>query len=285
MADTWNLPFSSTTLDPERLHTDPRGLEAAARDARYAFLCAAARRATQPEQLPIVAVAHHADDQAETMLLRLVQGSGLRGLGAMRPVVEIFADSPSRPVRLVRPLLDARRADIQAYAEYHGLPWREDRSNLDRTHLRNHLRHVLLPALCALNPQVVAGLTHTAALLADDAARLAALDRQLLAELAPEQPTAERVVIALARWPTLGASERRGALRAALDSLGADLRAVGFEHIEELLARLAVPVCSGGPHPLAGGVSWSTAGATAAKPARLSLHCSDRPPLRPPRPG
>jgi tRNA(Ile)-lysidine synthase len=275
VARTWHLPFFDTVLDPAPLRTDPHGLEAAARAARYAFLAATARRVTPPTRIPIVAVAHHADDQAETVLLRLVQGTGLRGLGAMRPAVEPDADPSARPVRLVRPLLELRRADLLAYAAANDLAWREDPSNLDHGHLRNHIRHVLLPALRTVNPQVVAGLTRTANLLADDAARLAALDRQLLAELTGQplaDAPAERVVIDLARWPTLGVSERRGVLRAGLDCLHTDLRDIGFAHIEALLEHLAGPVPNSGPHPLAAGLCWSTTGATAAGHARLSLH-------------
>lgn len=275
VAHTWRLPFFDTILDPDQLRTDPRGLEAAARAARYAFLTAIARRVTPPAQTPIVAVAHHADDQAETVLLRLVQGAGLRGLGAMRPVTELATADAARPLRLVRPLLELRRADLLAHATANGLLWREDPSNLDHGHLRNHIRHELLPALRAVNPRVAAGLARTATLLADDAARLTALDRQLLAELTANSPAdarAERVVIDLARWPTLGMSERRGVLRAGLDCLCTDLRDLGFAHVEAVLEYLAGPVPSSGPHPLAAGLCWSTTGATAAGHARLSLH-------------
>jgi tRNA(Ile)-lysidine synthase len=130
-------------------------LQAAARRVRYRFLLAAARRAGAKA----VATAHHADDLAETVLMRLLAGAGSAGLAAMaRP----------RP-GLLRPLLDHPKADLVAYAEARGLTWREDGSNQDSKYARNRLRSEVLPALTAVNPNLVATLGREARVLADEA--------------------------------------------------------------------------------------------------------------------
>ena len=117
-----------------------QSIEEAARDLRYDVF---ARRA-QAEDLPYVAVAHQRSDQAETVLLHLLRGAGPEGMAGM-PVQRLL--TPQSTVQLVRPLLDERRADIEAYARAEGLSWREDESNQHLAHRRNVLRKVVLPLL------------------------------------------------------------------------------------------------------------------------------------------
>jgi len=126
---------------------DPAGLEAAARAARRAALAQV--------DCDWLVSAHHQDDQAETVLFRLLRGTGLRGAAAMAPI------EPGRPGRL-RPLLAVRRADIVACAEAHGLSWVEDESNADVRHARNFLRHRIFPALETTFPGAVPALTRAA---------------------------------------------------------------------------------------------------------------------------
>jgi tRNA(Ile)-lysidine synthase len=116
------------------------GLEAAARAARYA---AYARR---PE--PVVALAHHLDDQAETVLLQLLRGTGLKGVAAM-PASRRLAGSN---VTICRPLLAIARSAIREYAESAGLEWVEDESNASSVHDRNYLRGEIAPLLDARFP-------------------------------------------------------------------------------------------------------------------------------------
>ncbi|MDO8413278.1 MAG: tRNA lysidine(34) synthetase TilS [Gallionellaceae bacterium] len=108
------------------------GIEAAARQLRHAAL---ARQA-----LDFVALAHHADDQAETLLLQLLRGAGVRGVSAM-PLIKYRTGAPA----LVRPLLDVQRAVLIDYAQQHALQWVEDESNADDAYPRNFLRHRVLP--------------------------------------------------------------------------------------------------------------------------------------------
>jgi tRNA(Ile)-lysidine synthase len=108
--------------------------EAEARDLRYDFL----ERARAELEADWVATAHHADDQAETVMFRLLRGSGLTGLAGIRP---------RRARRVVRPLLPFWRAEVEEYARAHGLPYLDDPSNLDLRIERNRLRHVVIPGL------------------------------------------------------------------------------------------------------------------------------------------
>ncbi|NLY01866.1 MAG: tRNA lysidine(34) synthetase TilS [Rhodopirellula sp.] len=122
------------------------GLEAAARAARYRFLQEAAARVGAR----YVATAHTADDQAETILHRVLRGTGIAGLSGMARV------RPLGPASLIRPLLGFRREELAAYLERLGQPYRVDPSNRDLQFTRNRIRHELLPQLAKdFNPTVV----------------------------------------------------------------------------------------------------------------------------------
>lgn len=110
------------------------GIEAAARKLRHAALA--------QQQVDFVALAHHLDDQAETLLLQLLRGAGVRGASAM-PAIKHRANVPT----LLRPLLNVPRSILLEYAQQHALQWVEDESNADDTYPRNFLRHRILPLL------------------------------------------------------------------------------------------------------------------------------------------
>lgn len=134
-------------------------VEAAARRARYAFL----ERAASELGAGVVATGHTADDQAETLMLRLMRGAGLQGLSAIRP----------RNRNVIRPLLDVRRTEVERYLRESGETWREDASNADRAIARNRVRHEVMPALKQAGGEaVVDALARTAALIQDDAEEL-----------------------------------------------------------------------------------------------------------------
>ncbi len=152
-------------------------LEARARDARYTALEAARAELAATAVL----VAHTADDQAETVLLNLLRGSGASGLAGM----------PSRRGHLVRPLLGARRADVHAVVAARGISPVIDASNQDRVHRRNWVRLDALPALCqGAQRDLVPVLNRQAAVLRAEADLLDELADTLLAEAGGEEPSA-----------------------------------------------------------------------------------------------
>ena len=146
------LHLGSGTVVPGK-----KGLEAAARDARYAFL-----RSLKGT----IATAHTADDNAETMLLHLIRGSGLRGLGGVTPKSD----------RLIRPMLDVTRAQVEQFLEENYIRHITDSSNDTDAFLRNRLRHHVMPLLRRENPSIAVGLSAAAQRIREDA--------QLLDELA-----------------------------------------------------------------------------------------------------
>ena len=143
-------------LGSGRIVPGKKGLEAAARDARYAFL----------RSLPgKVATAHTADDNAETVLMRLIRGTGLKGLGAIAPVSG----------NVIRPMLTVTRDDVEAFLEEYALPHVEDSSNAEDDFLRNRIRHGILPLMRAENPRIGENLSAMALLLRQDEACLQAM--------------------------------------------------------------------------------------------------------------
>lgn len=129
-----------------------------ARRARMGFF----REAMRASGAEALALAHHRDDQAETLLLHLLRGAGLNGLGGMQ------ADAVVDGLRIVRPLLGYSRQELQEMLKTAGLTWREDGSNADRRYLRNALRLDVLPALESLIPGAAERLATTAGLLRAD---------------------------------------------------------------------------------------------------------------------
>ena len=133
-----------------------KGLEAAARDARYRFL----------RSLPgKVATAHTADDNAETVLMRLLRGTGLKGLGAIAPVSG----------NVIRPMLSVTRREVEAFLEEYALAHIEDSSNGEDTFLRNRIRHRIMPLLYEENPRIGENLSSMALNLRLDEACLSRL--------------------------------------------------------------------------------------------------------------
>ena len=139
------------------------------RDIRYAFF----ERLRQKTASQHIVVAHNQDDQAETLLLRLLRGAGLSGLTSMR----------AKNGSLIRPLIETSRADILSYLEARGIAYREDASNTDPSFFRNRIRHTLIPLLeTSFQPQIRKLLAETAELLADDYALLERIPSDTLAK-------------------------------------------------------------------------------------------------------
>jgi tRNA(Ile)-lysidine synthase len=183
LAARYGLEITCDRRDVRALMRQARlsSIQAAARQARYDFLAQVADSlaeargdaAGRGDDTVLVATGHTANDQAETVLLHLLRGSGLAGLAGM----------PPRRGRLVRPLLAVEREAVEAYCTALGLAPRQDPSNSSRAYTRNRLRHDLLPTLRRYNPRAGAALARAAASLAEDLAYLEGEAARLLPSL------------------------------------------------------------------------------------------------------
>lgn len=176
---TWaNMRSLACTCISVQVDTQAASLEAAARSARHAAFAAT----LSPGEA--ILCAHHRDDQAETVLLRLLRGSGLKGLAAMVPARPLGAGM------LLRPLLGISRAELELYAQENELPWVEDESNQHERFDRNWLRHSLIPQLATRWPAAKEQLALTAARLHQEQTLL---ETYLAADLACGSPRKERL--------------------------------------------------------------------------------------------
>ncbi|NLE76034.1 MAG: tRNA lysidine(34) synthetase TilS [Chloroflexi bacterium] len=241
----WGLPVTVEQLDVAAWAKQERlSLEEAAREARYAFLGGLAASLGGA----VVAVAHNADDQAETVLMHWLRGAGLAGLRGMRPDAEMPGcrrpgawarrwPTPG-PLRLVRPLLGVPRAAVEAYCRAWDLQPRLDRTNLERDYHRNRLRHELLPCLEGYNPRLREALCRSAAVFADDYAYLQGQALAVWPDVVRGEGS-EEVAFHLSRWRALPPSLQRETLRLAIQRLQGDLRHFHWAHIQRAVEALA----------------------------------------------
>ena len=187
-------------------------IEDAARDLRYEFL----ENSADTAGAEVIATAHTADDNAETILMHLTRGSGLSGLSGI----------PPRRGRVIRPILDETHEQALAYLSAHGLPHIEDETNASDQHFRNRIRHHVVPLLQKENPGFALTLTRTASLLRKDEAFLAGLAQDFINEhcrgnalpadalTALPSPVAQRVIRKMA-GSSLSAVHTQAVLRTA----------------------------------------------------------------------
>jgi tRNA(Ile)-lysidine synthetase-like protein len=249
LADCWGLPCTVGLADVATLAREAgQSLEEAARQARYRFLAEVA----EAGGAATLAVGHNADDQAETVLMHFLRGSGVAGLRGMLPRTPLddyrlfqagdgdaddlpLLSDPRVPVsprlHLVRPLLAISRADIEAYCAEYRLAPRTDRSNEDTTFFRNRLRHELLPLLETYNPGIRHVLAHTAEVLAGDHEVLSReIEESWKSLVSVENP--EEVRFSLPVWRGLPLGLQRATLREAIHRLRRSVRNINWEHVE-----------------------------------------------------
>lgn len=197
-------------------------LEEAGRKARYRFFQETADRHGYGR----VALAHHADDNAETLLLNLLRGSGRLGLGGIAPM---------REGRYIRPLIRATRADIEDYLRRRGLPALRDPTNADSSFLRNRIRHQLIPLLERdFQPETRVVLRRTAEILREEEDWIESLLQTLLKRVVVAYQTG-RLTLGADALRELPLAAQRRVVRAALRLIQKDLQRIGFAHIEQIL--------------------------------------------------
>ncbi|MCG0277687.1 MAG: tRNA lysidine(34) synthetase TilS [Thermanaeromonas sp.] len=222
LAEGWGLPVTVEARDVRAFQQEHKlSLEEAAREVRYRFLREVARAVGAAK----IAVGHQANDQAETLLLNLLRGSGLTGLKAMVPYRE----------GIIRPLLFITREEIEEFCQERGLVPCRDLSNLDKSYRRNKIRHELIPWLAKeFNPAIIRVLARTATLLAEEEAFLEELAREGLTRVIKEQGRGYLKIDGGGLLGLPAALERR-VLRAAVARLGGGME---FQHVEQLRAIL-----------------------------------------------
>ena len=221
LAERLGLPFVADREDVAvRARTQHRSLEDAARTARHDFF----ERVRTASRADLVALGHTRDDQAETVLLRLTRGAGLRGLGGMHP----------RNGCIVRPLLSCRRHELRAWLAERSEPFVEDESNQDVSIPRNRVRAELLPLLeSRFNPGIVDVLADQAEISRDTWAWVSALESELEARSVRRSTAADGALvfeIAVAELADTPLALRRALLWRLMSEVAAP-RLVAFDHV------------------------------------------------------
>lgn len=163
-AAQWNLKVHVISFDTASYaKAHDMSIEMAARELRYAWFA----RLCLQHGYSYVAVAHHADDNAETMLLNMTRGTGIKGMTGMKNVSELPCPEVSVPARLARPMLGFTRKQIEGYVLKHKVPFRNDSSNFSVDYRRNRIRHEIFPVMKKLNPSFVSTLNREMAYLED----------------------------------------------------------------------------------------------------------------------
>ncbi len=200
-------------------------LEEEARDARYAFLQAVRKR----HRARKIAVGHNLDDQAETVLMRLLHGSSTTGLAGI---------PPHRSGTVIRPLLETKRTEITAYAEARALRYVTDSSNLQAKYLRNRIRLELVPALRAYQPRLIEHLGRLASVLREENDYLEA-SAEAWAEGETQRNPDGDILVPISAFLRCPEPIRRRVTRRLLIQVKKTHRRIGYSHIEsvEALAR------------------------------------------------
>jgi tRNA(Ile)-lysidine synthase len=231
LAGEYGFIFEVAAVDVREVSKRRRlSLEEAGRVTRYAWLdTVAAKYGTS-----LVALGHHADDQAETFLLRLLRGSGTTGLGGMKPL---------SAEKYVRPLLRLTRSEIISYLEKKGLRYRNDSSNDDINFLRNRIRHECIPYLRSYNPALTERINMTAEVLAADEAVLEAVTEQAFAQYSGSDGSGPLLRLQGVRTELPGVRMRL--YRRAILAVKRDLARITSSHLKQI-DRLVFSSCPSG---------------------------------------
>ncbi|RXH55358.1 tRNA lysidine(34) synthetase TilS [Granulicella sibirica] len=235
-----NIPLQTHhTSVPAHVEQTGETIEEAARTLRYEIF----HKLLAEGHADVLLTAHTLDDQAETVLMKLLRGAWTEGLSAIHPVLTLPKG------KILRPLLDTSRAQIVALLTETAQPWREDSSNASPAHTRNRLRHDILPILRAENPSLDRTLANLAELAREEETRWQTeLSRLLPQILLPGKPVrgggrsvgtapgSAAVAIELDRLRALDAPTRRRVLRAAARSLGPNGPRLSFDETARLLS-------------------------------------------------
>jgi tRNA(Ile)-lysidine synthase len=255
LCERMRVPLTVFQVDTAARLNGPRpglqieGMENAARELRYAAL----RTLMENDQADVIATAHTLDDQAETVVMKLLRGAWTEGLGGISPVVETRKVVEARVLesgpgvgRVVRPLLGVRRVEVEAFLKGRGQDWREDSSNRDLGLTRNRVRHELMPLLRGFNPGVDEALANLAVIARDEEAHWEAEVARILPQVVlPGKPVRgggravstavgeAECAVEIERLKAMDAATRRRVVRGMVRGIGSRL---SFEETAKILA-------------------------------------------------
>lgn len=220
LASRLGIELVSESVDVSAIARNKKlGIEEAARMVRLRFL----RETAIDLKSDKIAVGHTANDLAETILFNLIRGSGLTGIGGIKPVSLPF----------IRPLIDVTRDEIVSYANQKGIAWRYDRSNADTRFTRNLIRHQIIPVLEGLNPRFVIAMSRTAEIVRDQNQALHDLVDPLLQDAIIEE-SKHSICLNRNYLKSCSPGVLRALLRQALEKVRGNLQAISKENIDDL---------------------------------------------------
>jgi tRNA(Ile)-lysidine synthase len=247
IAQSWGLRHTVKHVDVPALAKKYRlSTEDTARRVRYTFLASLAE-----ELNATVTVAHTADDQAETVLMSILRGSGLAGLAGMQPLSNVPRSAPgdthgdgvtptSLSVRVFRPMLSIWREEVIEYCAEHGLQARTDSTNLEPAYMRNRVRLDLLPVMQArYSPAIKQHLYNLAEIVSADESLLESLIGEAWESVASYDPTHKSVRVDMARFAGLHRAMQGRIARRAIEMTAGTLDGITFQHVTATVRTLA----------------------------------------------
>ena len=237
MAQSLALPFTVQKIDPMAYQKEHRisSFEEAARQVRYHFLGDVARA----NKAVAVVLGHTTDDQAETVLMHLLRGSGLPGLAGMKELSTLRSPMEEKGLTALRPLLEVTKEDTREYCHLRGIYFRDDPANLSMRFTRNRIRHQLLPALKEYNPRIGEALVRLA--------RNVSLEQDFLeVELAKVWSSVttikeEQIVLNRQIMATLHPLIQSLVLRRAYQEVVGDTRRLHYAHLKAMMGHIGAP--------------------------------------------
>lgn len=226
LADKLRIPILIESKDTAKFAKEKKfSLEQAARELRYDFLLRAAKKMDANK----IAMGHTRDDQAETLLIRLLRGAGLRGLKAIPPMRKL---SPN--IYIIRPLIETPREEIMSFLKKRKIKARLDSTNVKAIFLRNRLRHKLIPVIEKYySPKIKEILARTANALDADYDYLIKQQRRAFKRIAKIK-NGVGVNLSIKRLRSLETSLKRGIVRLAIENVKGDLKSIDYRHWERI---------------------------------------------------
>lgn len=248
------IRYIGRKADIGRLSENGRSIEETARDVRYRFFRDAAVKA----RTPVIATGHTLDDQAETILMRVVKGSSLKGLVGVPPVRDMPSGRSRQKVRIVRPLIEIEKAAIVRYLTENAIAYRTDRSNDEPVYFRNRVRNEIMPFLERYNPRLKHALCNLAEHLREDHAFIDDMRKRSRHTLSVRN---ERVELRLKDIVMQPRAIQKEVARDALLLAGGKIKKLSFGHWKEI-ERLIASQGKGASVDLPGGIRITRTGSS-----------------------